>query len=154
MASVSRIVRRVHEATNYSGTIESVREAESLEAVGHLALAQGLVEALAQGEVGLVLGALDELLDLPGAGSGRLVGVLLLVAVVVGLLLLLLLLLHVDWLLRLISATAAEHSSHGMSCDVADGRSDGDTSGGGSHLQEKTPNMTLKISLYEAGMRD
>lgn len=49
-----------------------------LEMVALLALPQRLVESLAEGKIRLTLGALDELFELPGAGSLRLIGLLLL----------------------------------------------------------------------------
>jgi len=47
-----------------------------LEMVALLALPQRLVESLAEGQIRLTLGALDELLQLSGAGSLRLVRLL------------------------------------------------------------------------------
>lgn len=52
----------------------------------HLALSQRLIEALAQGQIGLTLSALQELFDLPGAGALWLIGLRLLA--IIGLLLL------------------------------------------------------------------
>ena len=45
-----------------------------LDSVGNLALPERLVESLAESEVALALGALDKLLDLPGAGASGLIG--------------------------------------------------------------------------------
>jgi hypothetical protein len=44
------------------------------------------------------------------------------------------LLLLLDGLLRLISASAAEHTGEGVAGDMTDGRPDGHTSGCGGHL--------------------
>ncbi len=71
-----------------------------LDPVGCLALPQGLVEPLAQGDVWLGLGALDELLHLPGAGTG-------------GFVRLILLLIHGGLLLHLRSVTTAASTAEG-----------------------------------------
>ena len=99
-----------------------------LDSVGNLALPERLVESLAESEVALALGALDELLDLPGAGAGGLIGLLAV----------LLLLLHGLLLLLgglVAAAGSGEHSGHGVAHGVADGGADGDASCGGGHLE-------------------
>lgn len=87
--------------------------------VAYLALLQRLVKALAQGDVGIVAGTVQELLDLPSTGSGRVVVVLR------GRLL--------GWGCRghlAAAASTGEHAGNGM----PHGMTNGDTTSGGSHL--------------------
>lgn len=105
-----------------------VRSRSRLHVILRLALAQRLVEALAQRQIGLALGALDELANLPGARTvllGRLLAVRLL------------------GLRRrsgrgrrggLVVAATAEHAGHGMAERVTDRRADGHTASGDGHL--------------------
>lgn len=105
----------------------------ALDVMLYLALPQGLVESFAQRQIGLVLGAGQELFNLPGTRSGRGLrfrtgsgrrSVLLNRG---GRL----------WgcFLRIRSA---EHSGHGMSNGVTNGGTDGNSTGRGSHLGHQT----------------
>jgi len=101
------------------------------DSVGALALPESLVEALAQRDVRLALGALQELLDLPRARTLRL---LLLHPPSVRLLLLRIGLLWRRGGGSLRSAAATTTARHGVADDMADGRAHGDASSGGGHL--------------------
>merc|ERR1719322_792282 len=107
---------------------QSVSHSDS---VGALALPKSLVEALAQRDVGLALGALQELLDLPRARALRLMR---LHSPSVWLLLLRVGLLRRGGRGGLRSAAATTAARHGVANHVADGRAHGDASSGGGHL--------------------
>lgn len=102
-----------------------------LNVVLQLALSQRFVESVAQRQVGLVLGAGQELLNLPRARTGG--GVSFGTGVLrnrsrSGLL-------HRSSFLRV---RAAKHSGHGVSNGVADGGTDCNTSGRSGHLGHQT----------------
>jgi len=96
------------------------------------ALPQSLIESFAKADVALILGTLDEILNLPGTRS--LLGLLLLAILrLLGILRRLLLLLL---LLGFVATTATEHSGQRMSGNMADSRADRDSAGCGRHLFE------------------
>lgn len=79
-----------------------------LNMVVNFALSQSLIETLAKGEIVLLLGALNELFDLPGAGTLRCL-VLILVVSLSGRLLL--------WC-RLATSASTEHTSYSTTSHV------------------------------------
>merc|ERR1719500_450362 len=79
-----------------------------LKSTGLLALPQGLIESLTQRDVGLLLSALDEALDLPGAGSLGFLGLRLTVLRLLGVGWLLLLL---ELLILVTSTTTTTHTT-------------------------------------------
>merc|ERR1719500_2065199 len=88
-----------------------------LKSTGLLALPQGLIESLTQRDVGLLLSALDEALDLPGAGSLGFLGLRLTVLRLLGvgwllLLELLILVTSTTTTTHTTSEGAAHHMSH------------------------------------------
>merc|ERR1719278_1862173 len=97
-----------------------------------LALLQRLIEAVAQGQVRLSLGALDKALNLPGTGTSLVL--LLLLLTILRLLLILLrgLLVLLRRLLR--TATPSHHPSNGTASHMTNGTTDGDTTSSCCHL--------------------
>merc|ERR1719220_3414261 len=106
-----------------------------------LALLQCLIEAITQGQIRLSLGALDETLDLPGAGSS----LLLLLLSVMRLLLLLILL---RWLLVLLlcwlrTATPSHHSGNSTASHMTNSTTNSNTTSSGCHLLHQTRLLRL-----------
>lgn len=110
------------------------RSSRLLQVMRLLALPQRLVESLAERQIRLALGALEELLDLPGAGSLRLCLLWLL-----GVVLLLLGGRSRGGGCRsscLLVAGSAEQRGDSRAHGVSDSRSDGHATSGGGHLLE------------------
>merc|ERR550517_1276368 len=107
-----------------------------------LALLQGFIEAVTQGQIGLGLGALDEALDLPGTGASLIL--LLLLPILRLLLLILLRVLLVLLLCWLGTAAPSHHSSDSTASHMTNSATNSNATSHGSHLLHHTRLLGLR----------